>query len=184
MSVMSDFIDNNIGLRSMVKTYGWNNLLIDSILPALLAFLVTTASIAYCDDSHALFDKILTLCISILPSYLGLLVAAYTILLTLLTTEAVAKLKDIVDDENGNSGKRLIRTLNSDFAICILIAGFALLLSFLFSVNSSLKIDFIYADAVNYLLIFLMVFLLFFSLTILVNLIENLYNIGQTTTIL
>lgn len=181
---MNDFLDNNIGLGSIVKTYGWENLLKDSIVPIILALIVTMAAIAFCDDSHALFDKIVALCISILPSYLGLLVAAYTILLTLLTTETVAKLKNLVDDENGYSGKGLIRTLNSDFAICILIAGFALLLSFLFSINSSLKIDFVYADAVNYLLIFLMVTLLLFSLTMLVSLIEDLYNIGQTTTIL
>ncbi len=41
-----------------------------------------------------------------------------------------------------------------------------------------------YADAVNYSGIGLMVFLLAFSLGRLADLIEDLYNIGQTTTIL
>ena len=184
MNVMSDDLDKHIGFGSIVKTYGWKNFFMDSIVPIIIAFIVVIVAIIYCYDSHVLFDKVVALCISILPSYLGLLVAAYTILLTLLTTEVGAKLKDIVDDENGYSGKDLVRTLNSDFAACVLIAGFSLFLSFIFSVISSLSIVFSYADIINYLGIFLMTFLLLFSLTILVGLIEDLYNIGQTTTIL
>lgn len=181
---MSDLLDKHIGFWSIVKTYGWKDFSKDSFLPAILALTVTLVAIIYCDDSYVLFDKIVSLCISILPSYLGLLVAAYTLLLTLLSTEAIAKLKDIVDDENGYSGKDLIRTLNSDFAACVLITGFALFLSFLFSVICMLNIVFSYADIVNYLGIFLMLFLFFFSITILVSLIEDLYNLGQTTTII
>lgn len=181
---MSDYLDKHIGFWSIFKTYGWKDLFKDSFVPTILAFIVTIAAIIYCDDSFALFDKIVSLCISILPSYLGLLVAAYTILLTLLSTEAVAKLKEIVDNENGLRGKDLIRTLNSDFAACVLITGFALFLSFLFSIICTLNIIFSYADIVNYLGIFLMVSLIFYSITILVYLIEDLYNIGQTTTIL
>lgn len=181
---MSDYLDKHIGFWSIFKTYGWKDFLKDSFVPTIIAFIVTIAAITYCDDSFVLFDKIVSLCISILPSYLGLLVAAYTILLTLLSTEAVAKLKKIVDKENGLRGKDLIRTLNSDFAACVLITGFALFLSFLFSIICTLNIIFSYADIVNYLGIFLMVSLIFYSITILVGLIEDLYNLGQTTTIL
>ena len=152
-------------------------------IPTLLAFILSIVAISFCDDSHELFDKVMTLSISILPSYLGLLVAAYTILLTLLTTDAVTKLKNTVDDK-GRSGKVLIRKLNSDFAVCVMIAGLALFLSFLFSVISSLSIVISFANAVNYIGIFLVTYLLFFSLTTLIGLIEDLFNIGQTTTIL
>lgn len=181
---MNAFVDKNIGLSGMVRNHGWKDFIKDSLVPAIIALIVFLVAYIYCDDSHALFDKVVTLCISILPSYLGLLVAAYTILLTLLTSEAIAKLKQIVDKENGYSGTELIRILNSDFAIYILIVGFALFLSFLFSIISSLNIVFFYADAANYLGVFLMVYLLVYSLTRLVDLIEDLYNIGQTTTIL
>lgn len=181
---MSDVVDKLIGWSSIAKNYGWKDLFWDSVVPIILASLVVVAATIYCDDSHVLFDKVVALCVSILPSYLGLLVAAYTILLTLLTTPTVEKLKEIKDDEHKINGKDLIRMLNSDFAACILIAGFALFLSFLFSVFSSLNIVFLYADVVNYLGLLLMVFLLAFSLGRLTDLIENLYNIGQTTTIL
>lgn len=181
---MSDFVDKLIGSWSIAKNYGCKNFIMDSIVPIILALLVVVAGTIYCDDSHVLFDKVIALCVSILPSYLGLLVAAYTILLTLLTTPTVEKLKEIKDDEHKINGKDLIRMLNSDFAACILIAGFALFLSFLFSVISSLNVVSSYADAVNYLGIGLMVFLLVFSLGRLADLIEDLYNLGQTTTIL
>lgn len=181
---MSDFSDKHIGFWSIVKTYGWKTFIKDSIVPSILSLAVTIAAITYCDDSHALFDKVVNMCISILPSYLGLLVAAYTLLLTLLTTETVAKIKEIVDDKNGLNGKDLIRTLNSDFAACVLITGFALLLSFLLSVISSLNIVFSYANVINYIGIFLIVFLLIFSIKVLVDLIEDLYNLGQCNTIL
>lgn len=184
MSVMSELLDKYIGFWSIVKTYGWNNFFKDSLVPTILALVVIIVAIAYCNDSYALFDKVVALCISVLPSYLGLLVAAYTILLALLTTEAIAKLKKIDDNVSGCNGKDLIRTLNSDFAICILIAGFALFLSSFFSIISSLNIVFVYADVVNYSCIFLMAYLLTYALTVLVGLIEDLYNIGQTTTIL
>ena len=184
MSFMSDVVDKLIGWSSIAKNYGWKDLFWDSVVPIILASLVVVAATIYCDDSHVLFDKVVALCVSILPSYLGLLVAAYTILLTLLTTPTVEKLKEIEDDEQKLNGKDLIRMLNSDFAACILIAGFALFLSFLFSVISSLNMVSSYADAVNYSGIGLMVFLLVFSLGRLADLIENLYNIGQTTTIL
>ena len=184
MTAMGDSLDKHIGFQSIVKTYGWKDLLKDSFAPILLASFVTISAIIYSDDSHALFDKVVALCSSILPSYLGLLVAAYTLLLTLLTTKTVSALKEIVDDLNNYSGKDLLRTLNSDFAVCILVAGFALFLSVLFSICSSLNIVFLYADVVNFLGIFVMVYLLFYSLTILFNLIEDLYNIGQTTIIL
>lgn len=161
---MSDYLDKHIGFWSIFKTYGWKDFSKDSSVPALLALIVTVVAITFCNDSYALFDKIVSLCISILPSYLGLLVAAYTLLLTLLSTEAVTKLKGIVNDENGFRGKDLIMILNSDFAACVLITGFALFLSFLFSVICTLKIVFSYADTVNYLGIFLMLFLFFFQL--------------------
>lgn len=181
---MNAFLDKYIGLSGMVRNYGWKDFIKDSLVPAIIALFVFLVANIYCDDSHALFDKVVALCISILPSYLGLLVAAYTILLTLLTTEAIAKLKQIVDKENGYSGTELIRILNSDFATCILIVGFALFLSFLFSVISSLNIIFSYADVANYVGVSLMVYLLVYSLIRLVDLIEDLYNIGQSTTIL
>ena len=181
---MSDFIDKYFGFWSIVKIYGWKTFIKDSIVPSVLSLFVTIAAVTYSDDSHALFDKVVNMCVSILPSYLGLLVAAYTLLLTLLTTETVAKIKEIVDDKNGLNGKDLIRTLNSDFAACVLITGFALLLSFLLSVISSLNIVFSYANVINYIGIFLMVFSLIFSIKVLVDLIEDLYNIGQSTTLL
>lgn len=184
MSFMSDFVDKLIGSWSIAKNYGWKNFAMDSIVPIILVLLVVVTATIFCDDSRALFDKIVALGISILPSYLGLLVAAYTILLTLLTTPTVEKLKQIEDAGHNINGKELIRMLNSAFAACILITGFALFLSFLFSVISSLNMVSSYADAVNYSGIGLMVFLLAFSLGRLADLIEDLYNIGQTTTIL
>lgn len=181
---MNDFLNKNIGLGGIIKTYGWKDFFKDSFVPLVLALIVLIAAIRCCDDSHELFDKVMALCVSILPSYLGLIVAAYTILLSLLTTDAVTKLKNIVDEKNGLSGKDLIRRLNSGFAVCVLMGGLALSLSFLFSVISSLNIVVSYADTVNYLGVFLTVYLLAFSLTTLVGIIEDLFNIGQTTTIL
>lgn len=181
---MNDFLNKNIGLGGIIKTYGWNDFFKDSFVPLVLALIVLIVAIRCCDDSHELFDKVMTLCVSILPSYLGLIVAAYTILLSLLTTDAVTKLKNIVDEKNGLSGKDLIRRLNSGFAVCVLMGGLALSLSFLFSVISSLNIVVSYADTVNYIGVFLTVYLLAFSLTTLVGIIEDLFNIGQTTTIL
>lgn len=181
---MNENLDEHLGFKGIIKTYGWKDFFKDSFVPLVLALIVFIAAIICCDDSHELFDKVIALCVSILPSYLGLLVAAYTILLTLLTTDAVTKLKTIVNETNGLSGKDLIRKLNSGFAVCVMIGGLALFLSFLFSVISSLNIVISYADAVNYFGVFLTVFLLAFSLTTLVGIIEDLFNIGQTTTIL
>lgn len=181
---MNENINEHLGLKGIIKTYGWRDFFKDSVVPLVLALIVLIAAIICCDDSHELFDKVISLCVSILPSYLGLLVAAYTILLTLSTTDAGTKLKKIVNENNGLTGKFLIRKLNSGFAACVLIGGLALFLSFLFSVISSLNIVITYADAVNYIGVFLSVYLLAFSLTTLVGIIEDLFNLGQTTTIL
>ena len=104
---MNEFLDKHIGFWSLLKTYGRRNFIKDSIVPIITATIVTVVAFIYCDDSHKLLNKIVDLCILILPSYLGLLVAAYTLLLTLLTTEVITKIKDVIDDKNNYNGRKL-----------------------------------------------------------------------------
>lgn len=170
------------GKFGIAKTYGWCDFLKDSIVPFIFSVVSCWVIVLCCDDLKPMVDKVAGLAVAILPSYIGLLVAAYTILLSMMTTETAKKLSELKTEKI--DGKTLLRKMNSDFVVCIYLAGTCLLLGFVVSMFCLTSIESDYADVINTSCIGLMVFLLSFSLTVLYGLVENLFNLGQTTTVL
>lgn len=171
-----------LGKVGIAKTYGWYDFFIDSIVPFIFSTISCCIIAHNCDDLKQMVEKVAGLAVAILPSYIGLLVAAYTILLSMMTTDTAKKLSELKTEKI--DGKTLLRKMNSDFAVCIYLAGTCLLLGFAISMFCSTGLESEYADAINILCIGIMVFPLSFSLTVLYGLVENLFNLGQTTTVL
>lgn len=170
------------GKSGIAKTYGWGDFFKDGIFPIVFSIVSCVVVTCSCDDYKIIVDKVASLSVAILPSYIGLLVAAYTILLSMMTTDTAKKLSELETEKI--NGKDLLRKMNSDFAVCVYLAGTCLFLGFVISMFYPLNIEVSYADAINISCIGVMVFLLSFSLTVLYGLVENLFNLGQTTTLL
>lgn len=173
-----------IGFKGIINSYGLKDFLIDSILPLIITVITLWGCIQYELDYKGLVDKIANLCVAILPSYLGLLVAAYTILLSLVSSEVIKTLMATENPKTHKTGKDLVRQMNGGFASCVLIAATCLLSAFIVSVVSAMNLESEYAAVLNCMGIGALVFLISFSLTVLYGLIQDLFNIGQSATIL
>ena len=170
------------GKSGIATTYGWRDFFKDAIIPFAFSVVSCMVVACSCNDYKYIVDKVASLSVAILPSYIGLLVAAYTILLSMMTTDTAKKLSEIETEQM--NGKDLLRKMNSDFVVCVYLAGTCLFLGFAISMFYPLNIEVTCADVINIVCIGVMVFLLSFSLTVLYGLVENLFNLGQTTTLL
>lgn len=178
---MADNNDTIFGYKGIFRSYGWKDFFLDLWKPALFA--VIGIGLCFISDmgSYEVVKKTVGLGISIMPSYLGLLVAAYTLLISFFTSEEAKKIMAMENKEKEISGKELIVNLNGNFAVCVIGGVFCLLTSFIVSYISSLGLTFEYADVINNIVLFVLLFLLSFSMTTLFGVIQDIFNLGQCT---
>lgn len=144
---MNTRLKNMFGKFGIAKTYGWCDFFKDAIFPFVFSLVSCIVVACSCDEYKIIVDKVASLSVAILPSYIGLLVAAYTILLSMMTTDTAKKLSEI--ETKKLNGKDLLRKMNSDFAVCVYLAGTCLFLGFAISMFYPLNIEMACADAIN-----------------------------------
>lgn len=121
--------------------------------------------------------SVLDLGISIIPSMVALIVAAYTIMLSFILSDKVTSIK------NKEGGADFIQSINSGFAFCLLISILTIIMMVLAKgiCNMQVEVESTLADIINYVVYFLFSFLLGYSVFILIGIVIDIYNSGQTS---
>lgn len=162
------------GWCAMFSTYGWNAFGKDAIIPGIVSIVIGSALWYSEADILQQLLLLLNLGIAIIPTMVALMLAAYAVILSFLTNERF-KMVAQTDD-----GKDLISHLNSSYASSLSVMAFTLFVIIIISSLAHLNIECGYADKVNGVVYFIVCFLLVFTVSTLKNIIEDLFNCGQT----
>lgn len=103
------------------------------------------------------------------------MIAAYALVLSFITSNCVQQVK------NTSNGKKLINSLNSGFAICLLFSILSIFMTIVILCIKTLGLESVHADYFNIIGIFLVSYLLFLSISVILGVIIDLYNSGQTS---
>lgn len=166
--------------------FGWSNVFYnyslldfakDAWMPFLIALVLLAVAMLNHTDMYVQVEKILDLGISIIPSMVALIVAAYTIMLSFILSDKVTSIK------NKEGGTDFIQSINSGFAFCLLISILTIIMMVLAKgiCNMQVEVEPTLADIINYVVYFLFSFLLVYSVFILIGIVIDIYNSGQTS---
>ena len=176
----------NIMRTKRKSLFGWSNVFYnyslldfakDAWMPFLIALVLLTVAMLNHTDMYVQVEKILDLGISIIPSMVALIVAAYTIMLSFILSDKVTSIK------NKEGGADFIQSINSGFAFCLLISILTIIMMVLAKgiCNMQVEVEPTLADIINYVVYFLFSFLLGYSVFILIGIVIDIYNSGQTS---
>lgn len=175
----------NIMRTKRKSLFGWSNVFHnyslldfakDAWMPFLIALVLLAVAMLNHTDMYVQVEKILDLGISIIPSMVALIVAAYTIMLSFILSDKVTSIK------NKEGGADFIQSINSGFAFCLLISILTIIMMVLAKgiCNMQVEVEPTLADIINYVVYFLFSFLLVYSVFILIGIVIDIYNSGQT----
>ena len=176
----------NIMRTKRKSLFGWSNVFNnyslqdfkkDAWMPFLIALVLLAVAMLNHKDMYVQLEKILDLGISIIPSMVALIVAAYTIMLSFILSDKVTSIK------NKEGGADFIQSINSGFAFCLLISILTIIMMVLAKgiCNMQVEVEPTLADIINYVVYFLFSFLLVYSVFILIGIVIDIYNSGQTS---
>lgn len=176
----------NIMRTKRKSLFGWSNVFHnyslldfakDAWMPFLIALVLLAVAMLNHTDMYVQVEKILDLGISIIPSMVALIVAAYTIMLSFILSDKVTSVK------NKEGGADFIQSINSGFAFCLLISILTIIMMVLAKgiCNMQVEVESTLADIINYVVYFLFSFLLVYSVFILIGIVIDIYNSGQTS---
>ena len=176
----------NIMRTKRKSLFGWSNVFYnyslqdfakDAWMPFLIALVLLAVAMLNNTDMYVQVEKILDLGISIIPSMVALIVAAYTIMLSFILSDKVTSIK------NKEGGADFIQSINSGFAFCLLISILTIIMMVLAKgiCNMQVEVEPTLADIINYVVYFLFSFLLGYSVFILIGIVIDIYNSGQTS---
>lgn len=172
---MSNNKMNKFGWKAVRQSYSFCDLAKDSLFPVILSLIITY--IRYNDNSDMLdaLHKIVAVGLTVVPVMLTLLLAGYTILMTMYWSPICEKMK------SSEHGIVLLKGLNASFAVAIRVIAIGVL--YLFIVNS---VDIIYCriptyvcEWINSIYYFLAFYFISFSICILKDIVINIYNIAS-----
>lgn len=175
----------NIMRTKRKSLFGWSNVFYnyslqdfakDAWMPFLIALVLLAVAMLNNTDMYVQVGKILDLGISIIPSMVALIVAAYTIMLSFILSDKVTSIK------NKEGGADFIQSINSGFAFCLLISILTIIMMVLAKgiCNMQVEVEPTLADIINYVVYFLFSFLLVYSVFILIGIVIDIYNSGLT----
>ncbi len=176
----------NIMRTKRKSLFGWSNVFHnyslldfakDAWMPFLIALVLLAVAMLNHKDMYVQVEKILDLGISIIPSMVALIVAAYTIMLSFILSDKVTSIK------NKEGGADFIQSINSGFAFCLLISILTIIMMVLAKgiCNMQVEVEPTLANIINYVVYFLFSFLLVYSVFILIGIVIDIYNSGQTS---
>lgn len=168
----------NYGWSAALNDYSIKSILMDGVLPLIISFFSIVLLFLAKIDIHKALSSLLDLSLNVIPIMLSLLLAGYTILLSLYWSDFGEKTKKI------KGGSNLINQINASFAISILIMilGVFIIVVTSFLYNLDLKSpDFINSNIINGSICFIILFLLTYSIWIMKDITINIYNLGKAS---
>jgi hypothetical protein len=163
------------GWKSVLRNYGWKGILLDSILPVVISFLLCIIMYLKDVDIFLQLKHLVGVGISIIPAMVALILTAYTIMLTFIIGDKFASIKKTEE------GKQLIQDLNSSFAACLFVSTIAIIAMIVISSIANMDIEIKESNVVNYPVYFFVCYLLVYSVAILIGIVIDIFNSGQTT---
>lgn len=163
------------GWKSVLNNYGWKGILLDSILPVVISFLLCTIMYLKDVDIFLQLKHLVGVGISIVPAMVALILTAYTIMLTFIIGDKFASIKKTEE------GKQLIQDLNSSFATCLFVSTISIIAMIIISSIANMDIEINESNVVNYPVYFFVCYLLVYSVSILIGIVIDIFNSGQTT---
>lgn len=165
------------GWKAVFENYGIKDFVIDSLIPTIISSILCV--VIYCSGGDMLeqVKHILSLGIAVVPSMVALILAAYTIMLSFILSEAMSKLKST------DNGKSLIQIINSSFAACLLVSTITIIVMLIVSSVANLNIEIEHPNRINYPVYFVICYLLTYSVCILIGVVVDIFNSGQTVLI-
>lgn len=166
------------GWSAVFKQYDWRDLLKDCICPLIITIIIVL--ILKCISSANIYhvlQNLVNVGLSVAPTMVALILAAYTIILAFIISDKMNAIKDSEESID------LIKGLNAGFASCLLFSIISMILLVVTSIVMAMKIYSPYSDAINLFVFFIICFFVFLSITILLGVIIDIFNSGQTTLI-
>lgn len=161
------------GWKIVFKYYNLKVFFIDGIIPAIIAVIIC---LIIGLSKNSVIDQLKHLVdvgINIIPSMIAFLLAAYAIMLTFFSSNEISILKSTKE------GKELAKSINANFAACILLSIITIIVLFLVSAVANMNIQIEHSSWINYPILFVVCFLLVFSVYSLVNIVIDIFNCGQ-----
>lgn len=165
------------GWSNVFANYSVHDFFCDAKLPFLVAFILLMVALYNGVDMYEQVKIVLGLGMTIVPSVVALMVAAYAIILSFIMSDKVKEIKA------SEKGKQFVQNINSSFAMCILISILTIIFMIFSQGISNLEIEtyHVYASIINSSVYFTSFFLLTYTVYILIGIVIDIYNSGQTT---
>lgn len=165
------------GWKSLIAFYGTKSLIKDCWLPIIISTVICVGTYYSTNATFDVLKTVIGLANDIVPSMIGLVLAAYTVLLTFFTSDTFKRFT------GSEKGKTFVKGMNAGFAACLTFLALSVLSSMLITVCFEWGFTSVYANQINMAALFGISFLLSYSITSIFGIIIDIYNSGQTTTI-
>lgn len=169
------------GWNGVFSIYPLRKLWKGAIIPFL--FLVVSIVVYFFGENHSpidLMNNLADIIISGFPSIIGFVLTGYALIIGFSGTELVGKMACIEVDQEGHS---YFEVVSSIFAVVLGVVVLTYIIACLVSYALELQIlwpfDNNYADCFNTVCFFIFLFLFYYSLFALLDIIVNVFNIGQ-----
>ena len=167
--------NKRFGWPSAFKYYSIRDIIKDIRIPSLMSFVIMLIVACRGCDLVEVIGRISEMGLSVVPAMVALILAAYTILISMYWAPICDKLKS--DEE---TGLPLLKGLNASFAITIRFATIGIV--FLFAVFCIGEIQVSAPENVlmicNLLIIMVLIFFVLFPIYMLIDIAINIYNIA------
>lgn len=163
------------GWPAVWNNYSWKSFLLDSSIPTIVSLSLCIIMYQFDINIYVQLKYLLEISISIIPTMVALTLAAYTIMLSFVMGDKIAKVK------NTEEGRKLIQDLNSSFAICLLVSTVSIIVLIVVSCIANMNVEVNSPNRVNYPIYFIVCYLLTYSVYILIGVVIDIFNSGQTT---
>ena len=163
------------GWKNVLKFYSIGDLFKDSIIPMVVSLILLAISICTNKDILSLLQKIMGLGINVVPVILSLLLAAYTILMTMYWSPICDTMK-----KTGNNGIKLLNELNSSFAASILFTTISVLFLFIFNAigDIDIPVSLNVANTINSVFYVFVMYIILFPVWLMKDIAIDIYNIA------
>ena len=169
------------GWNGVFSVYPLRKLWKGAIIPFL--FLVISIAVYFMGENHTpidLMEKVADIITSGFPSIIGFVLTGYALIIGFSDTELVWKMAHIEVDKEGHS---YFEVVSSIFAVVlgVVVSTYivACLVSYVIELQISWPFDDNCADCFNTLFFFIFLFLFYYSIFALLDIIVNIFNIGQ-----
>jgi len=167
--------NSEFGWISLFRYYGLKGFLRDIIMPIIISTTICVGTCFSSKDSLEILKIVTGLANEIVPVMVGLVLAAYTVLLSFFTGDSFKKAIGTAE------GRKFIKGINAGFAACLTILAVSVLVSIIIAVCIKWEYTSEHADCYNLCALFVLSFLLSYAITSIFGIIIDIFNSGQTT---